>query len=59
MSEQQLIVFCPECKQETAVVTVEKSGSGFNSTFEMTEHWFYGTAKCPCGYIGDYGDSSL
>lgn len=52
-----LTTICPQCGNESLVVTVEESGSGFHPEIG-TEYWYSGHGVCPCGYSGEHGDSS-
>ena len=57
MRRKQITGFCPECHQETLIVSVLDSGSGLDEW--GTCHWFSGIGRCnECGWEGEYGDSS-
>lgn len=56
MPQMPVTVVCPSCGQESLVVEIEHSGS---SPAEFGEaKWFEGFGKCPCGFEGEYSDSS-
>lgn len=59
-NERTIIVFCPACRNETLIVTIEIAGKNYNYEFGQEEHWFEGTGKCTaCNYSAPYSDSSL
>jgi predicted nucleic-acid-binding Zn-ribbon protein len=56
----KVTTFCPKCRQESFIVTVENTGKGFNAEFEQTEYWFEGQGECTeCGHSEHYADGSL
>lgn len=60
VSDEEFIVSCPKCGQESFEVDVEESGTSFNWEFGLQEHWWVGRGKCDdCGHECDYSDSSL
>lgn len=45
---------------DSILLKIYDSGSGYNSEFGQTEHWFSAEGKCPsCGIEHDISDSSL